>query len=279
MHGRPEVSRLWCIGIDRFIKAAPKNYEVKIIAVVSCEDSAEVCKEFNIEYCCTENKPLGRKFNTGLKEINENYDYDYLILLGDDDLISNEAWSYYKSAIDNKEHFTGFGDIIFYSPKQNEALLFDYYPAKGNRKLIGAGRLLSKEAITRSAYLDNVIIKKQLTLNNSSYPPGANVNFTRYVSDYLEENKFLKKTGRSTFNLWRDNINMGLDHSSEMNLLFSGFTPKRFNNEKPLIVDIKTEVNIWKINHYRMNSKQIEPGILLNLISPDEVNYIEERLM
>lgn len=282
MHDRHIISRLWCIGITRFIKAAPLNYEIKIFAVISSNESAKLCDEFGIHYIITENKPLGRKFNNGLDAINNHSklkDYDYLILFGDDDLISDQAWFYYREAIQNKEHFVGFGSIYFYDPNKDITLLFDYKTRRGNNKSIGAGRLISREAIHKTGYLEFVTIKKQITLNNLRLDAGQKIYLREEIANYLSEINFCKKTGNKVFSLWRAMINTGLDHSSEMNLLFAGFKPTCFDCNEPLIVDIKSDINIWKINHYQQMCKSAKKEDVHVLISGEEVNYIENNLI
>lgn len=48
-----------------------------------------------------------------------------------------------------------------------------------------------------------------------------------------------------TVKLWHDKASRGLDNSAMIALAVNGFTTRRFSNEEPLSIDIKSEVNIW----------------------------------
>lgn len=86
---RPEITRLHMQNVRRLVEYNPQRYHITPFYVVS-EDWAEtMCSEFGYPYHRTENSPLGRKLNEGLKQF-INDDFDWLLTLGSDDFVEPE---------------------------------------------------------------------------------------------------------------------------------------------------------------------------------------------
>lgn len=80
--------------------------------------------------------------------------------------------------------------------------------------------------------------------------------------------KALEKTG----NLWVDKLNMGLDNASTVALAKKGFGERRISTAEPVVIDLKSEVNIWPFE-----KKGIEYPLeeALKGLSEEEVNAIK----
>jgi hypothetical protein len=83
---RPEITRLHMQNVRRLVEYDPARFEITPFYVVS-EDWAEtLCNEFGYRFHRTENNPLGRKMNAGLRQfINEPH--DFLLGMGSDDFV------------------------------------------------------------------------------------------------------------------------------------------------------------------------------------------------
>jgi hypothetical protein len=84
----------------------------------------------------------------------------------------------------------------------------------------------------------------------------------RAVSRYA-----LEQTGE----LWRDDLNKGLDNYSTAQLIKKGFTDVRI--KEPLAIDIKSDINIWPFNY--LNGKQADFEEVVQGLSAEEVKAIK----
>lgn len=72
--------------------------------------------------------------------------------------------------------------------------------------------------------------------------------------------------------LWKDHLNQGLDNSATFAMARHGFGEKRIRTEKPLGIDIKSEVNIWKFSCFQGVEYPLEKA--LQGLSEEEINAI-----
>jgi len=94
------------------------------IGIVVAGEKDDVCYEvFNSHkkehdvFIAHKNLPVSNKFN-GLFKYLEDKEFDYAMIVGSDDLISNKAWKLLEKEIVKYEtHFIGFKDLNFYDTK------------------------------------------------------------------------------------------------------------------------------------------------------------------
>ncbi len=88
------------------------------------------------------------------------------------------------------------------------------------------------------------------------YPTDAGVvavfGAGRVVSRHMIEH--IKGNGRLVF--WEDDKDRGLDNSSRKIALNYGYQNKMVSTSEPVIVDVKTDVNIWGFEHYQNGAKK-----------------------
>lgn len=193
---RPEITELCFMGIQR-IKNHPA-YDISAFAIISEPEMIPLCEQYNIDWVITDNLPLGKKKNYGLKQLS-NYDFDFLMEIGSDDLITNNLLDQYLPYFENHQFF-GISDVIYIESENGEC-----------RRLIagkttyGAGRIISKKLLESMNY-----------------------------------------------NLWRNDLNRGLDNNSILNIETK--TGVKFNkvpaSDEPGIIDVKSNENIWKFNYF-----------------------------
>lgn len=139
-HNRPKISEIfWAqcneIGLD-------------VIAVVTREDKENInlANKYAIKVIQAKNNNLPRKWQYGISEL-KNYDFDYFLLLGSDDLISHRFFT----DICQKEYPTKYFGLRDALAISMDVKLFRYwggYP-KGSRhnESIGPGRMLHKSVL------------------------------------------------------------------------------------------------------------------------------------
>ena len=134
--GRPQITKVFAAGVRRL----QETFNLEPFVVVSTDEDFELCAELNLNPFMHVNLPLGHKHNAGLTEAFKT-PFDSLILLGSDNLISNEA---VQMMIDSKLPHVGFRSMIAYETRDGKMLNHTY---NKNTRIIGAGRMISRTAL------------------------------------------------------------------------------------------------------------------------------------
>ena len=125
-----------------FLNHLPKD--ITLICVGDEDENKQSFDESGIKggYLIHENKPISNKWNAGL-EFAKQYDFDYLIITGSDDLFSHDLWKWYKTL---DVHYAGLLDFYFRDLagkiKYNDGFRFN---RKGEPH--GAGRALHRSLL------------------------------------------------------------------------------------------------------------------------------------
>lgn len=267
MHGRENISSIFCSSINRFINDAPKGYEFIKFAVVTGNESVKVCNEYGFDYIQHQNEPLGKKWNEGLNHCIKNYDFDYVLIMGDDDIISSEAWKYYDVCFKNKVDYFGFSSIYFYSTINKECLIFNYNKFY---KLVGCGRMISLKAIKECAN----VIRVRLKVDYNGFKAGNTIILPFNQASYLVDMNKATQMSHTYFRFWNDNQNNGLDNESELNLLSVNILPYQIKTKEPLMLDIKSSKNITDFNKLKNLSSICELDSIKWLSSEEKQKII-----
>lgn len=79
------------------------------------------------------------------------------------------------------------------------------------------------------------------------------------------------------FKLWKDNIERGLDNRSEVEMHKVGFRYWQIPpSEMPLVVDVKSDVNLWKFDH--LTGQDYDMNLILEKLSTKEVKLLKQCL-
>jgi hypothetical protein len=215
---RPQITELCFLGINRMRKHP--DFDIQVLAVISEESMIPLCEEYYIDWVMYKNEPLGEKKNFGLSKAKE-FDFEYMMEIGSDDLILNELLDDYKNYI-GKYDFFGINDAAYINSETGEC--------------------------------------RRLMSNNSTYGAGRMIH-----------RRVLEKAG---WKLWNDNLSKGMDNNSILSLLRKGIGYKK---AKPMafpgLVDVKSDVNIWKFNYYLGQPYDISE--ILSRLSKEEIEMID----
>lgn len=135
---RPEITELCLMGISR-LRRHPA-YDVQALAVISEPEMIHLCELYGIKWVMHENLPLGKKKNAGLVAA-QCLDFDYLMEIGSDDLITNELLTQYLEYLDVHDFF-GISDAAYIESESGECrrLITD-------KSTYGAGRIISRKVL------------------------------------------------------------------------------------------------------------------------------------
>jgi len=140
---RPEITELCFLGIQR-LKTHP-SFDISAFAVISEVEMIPLCEKYDIDWIITENLPLGRKKNFGLRQL-AHYDFDFMMEIGSDDLVTNNLLTQYLPYFE-KYDFFGISDAAYIESENGECrrLISD-------KSTYGAGRVISKDLLEKMEY-------------------------------------------------------------------------------------------------------------------------------
>lgn len=269
---RPEITELCFMGLNRLMEYDPGRFQCSAFAVISEESMIPLCKKYGIDFLMYENEPVGMKKNAGLEEVLKK-DFDYLIELGSDDLILNELLDCYEPAMKAGFDFIGSRDLLMVDatePENCRQIAFDGDVAQG------LGRCMSKKMLDQFKGFVFVNASESVISDESIIPSGGSGFLDEPTVKAYEGCGWVERSGvKVTVHLW-DLINRGLDNNSAGRIMRKGYKFHAVETQEPLMVDIKSEVNIWGYNFEIGEGKDFSP--FLERLSPKEKSKFFENM-
>jgi hypothetical protein len=133
---RPLITELCFAGIERL----RRSFNIEALAVISEVEMIPLCEKYDIHWVMYKNDPLGEKKNYGLMRAAE-YQFDYLMEIGSDDLILDELVQYYLDNCVGKFDFFGVTDALWLDTKYKDCRRII------SRTTYGAGRMISRKGL------------------------------------------------------------------------------------------------------------------------------------
>jgi len=233
---RREITKLCYDGVERLQAYNPDKYDIDCLVVYSDDLDGLLAKTYDFHTVHAPNLPLGRKFNIGLESA-MGMEFDYLMQLGSDDLLSNNALDLYYPELEKGTELIGIKDLAFVDSTTKQAKYFEY------TKIIGGGRCIKKSVIedcaTKIAYRAKCSFSSPVF---GAHGKGAIVYLP--VRLPATDRLFERIDEPEKFELWADDINSGLDYNSERTMKYKRRTEAVISHTEPLLVDIKSETNI-----------------------------------
>ena len=262
MWRRPEITRQCFEYLIKMMNQV--DHEFMVYCVWSEDWAEELCNEFGFKGKYVKNLPLGRKMNKGLSGLMK-YEWDYLMTLGSDDMVNPDLFKIYEPWMNKGTGLIGIDKCWFY--KDGECKLVDY-----EIQIIGAGRLISRKAIEQTATKVKVNFLQDCSTVLGTYNKGEDVYITLAERD--RQSHICMDRGDSKFELWDDDISICLDANSNGKLIANRISNKCIDvGETPMIVDIKSEENIWRYEDLDGQKKDIK--ILENVFGElRQKNYV-----
>ena len=244
---------------------AELGIDLPLSVAVSEEEDKQLIEEVGLTDKCnlvvTPNSPLSEKHNKVLQSAMREKDWDLLLHLGSDDIVSVE---YVKALLEMEiEENTIYGvrEIYFYNPAQEKMKKFAYI---GDR-LIGAGRVFPRQVLELTKGKKWVYTRPYYGMVEGS---------EQYIPDgmtaKIKERKLANLDTRSKAKhvLWVGRKNSGLDQESGRVLRELGVKEVCIENlfNKPQIIDIKLRgenITPWeRIGGYTLTQEQMTSEFL-----------------
>lgn len=205
MNKRHAVSEMYARGIIRFIENS--GHEIDLVACISEKESEEICIRYGIEYTYAENKAIGYKWNRAL-EFAKKKEWDYLMIMGDDDLIHADAWEFINPLLEQGNKYFGFDRIFFHNLPTSDTMKYIIEEPHGG--VMGCGRFIAREVVDKIGLL------------------------------------------------WLDEQQTGCDKISGDKIRKAGY--ERTLITECLMIDLKTEMNVWKFSQYKKKRIELSAG-------------------
>jgi hypothetical protein len=260
--GRPEITHLFALGIQRL----KTKFDLSVTATVSTEEDEAIALYHGFKPVFCDNQPLGNKWNEGYRTIKDE-DWDALLIMGSDDLISNESLS---ALINSKKAHVGFNALIFLDSRTGQSVKMQY----ANARLIGAGRLLLRHACEQ---VDSLCKFQVINTEENEYltvKQKMKMTVTRASGEFMQKAKMGRIFESFPTGLWSSDIDKSLDNSLENRFSIFGYPPVTIDFLDGL-VDVKSNTNIWKIEDFENRSQPFNFDSL-NWLSPAEVSYLSQ---
>jgi len=242
---RPEITRICFEGIKRL----QKKFDIDPVIIYSEKSMSSLIAKYKFEKYFHENLPLGRKFNFGI-EMALKSEWDYLMTLGSDNLITDSLIELYKK-YEGKDAF-GIDTAYLYNSETGEAGVFK------NGYAIGAGRMLARRVVEtqtevyRVMYLQSVAGKE--TIGKGRVRDLSKEQAEMYIK--LGAVKLIAKV-RDNRKIYDDEANRTLDFKSDFNITCKGYHVGMIKTDEVYCLDIKSKVNIWPFDFYEKTTKDV----------------------
>lgn len=254
--GRREVLDIFALGIERLQNSF--DVEFNVCAVVSEDWAMDYCRDKRWDFTTALNSPLGRKLNKGIEFVLYK-DWDYMLQMGSDNLVSNELMERYLEKTEEGKHLFGVKQCGLVNSKTGKFKLFDY------GAMIGAGRMWSYESLEASAKRVTVKLKETLARIGSK---GDEIDIP-----VCNLNSYTEIIGQEYIGLFDDDKERCVDRNSQNRMpLKVHVGSEELLIDKPLILDIKTDDNLWAYDRFEDEEHDFKE--LKNHYSKEELDKI-----
>lgn len=182
------------------LKELQKDFNIKVLCIVSEQWAKIEAFKYGFNQVFASNECLGTKMNIGVEEALK-YDFDYLMNLGSDDIITKDLFKLYEPYFNNNKAIFGSRKLTFIDSQSKEAKEYDY------NFLIGAGRCIRKDVLKECVVKDGVVDmydKVQAGLDMSSLK-----RFYKYAHTEIDNDYSTIFDIKSDTNIWSYNCLKG----------------------------------------------------------------------
>ena len=148
---RPLLTKFCFEQLSYFKNAVKEKWIVDVVVVLSPEDAFfneldAALESFDFHKYYYKNYSLGSKMNAGIGYIRDNFDFDYLMNFGSDDLIHPNIVDLYADYIQNECLLFGITKYYVYDALAGKTMFFKTH---NEQVAIGAGRMIHKSILDR----------------------------------------------------------------------------------------------------------------------------------
>lgn len=248
--GRPEVTKLYIKGIKLSQSKLKDVYNFKNIVVDSDESNKELfIDDTNFIYFNHQNLPVSNKWNFALSQC-RNLEFDYILMMGSDDIISDSVLLKYKDFMDLNYEYIGLTDLFVYNTIDNKFYYWAGYGVYSGRygESLGLGRCIHKNII-----------------NNFNYKLWDD-NLNKGLDGSMEKKmRSLPELKRINFNSSDHGVSCDIKSTTNITKLDS-------------FINQLTEINLYDIKYHYVRNCVFNYQISIIIPTYDVVEYLQECL-
>lgn len=205
------------------LKELQKDFNIEVLCIVSEQWAKIEAFKYGFKQVYASNDCLGTKMNIGVQEALQ-YDFEYLMNLGSDDIITKDLFKLYEPYFKNNKAIFGSRKLTFIDSKSKEAKLYDY------DFLIGAGRCIRKDVLIECVVKDgNVDMYDKV---NAGLDMCSLKRFYKYAHTEIDNDFNTIFDIKSDVNIWSYNCLKGKSIS------FENATKKLSTNQLDKILEL-----------------------------------------
>jgi hypothetical protein len=119
-----------------------------------------------------------------------------------------------------------------------------------------------------------VTFTETINIGGRTYEQGKKYKMPKYQADYYVKKNKANNLIETELELYDNNINFGLDFSSESTILEARVKETIISTNKPEIIDFKSDQNIWKFERYYTMCKDAKKDEIYRIIGEQEREYL-----
>jgi len=241
VYKRFEIFAICLKGLARLVNYKPEKFKIIPFFIVSGDEERDMVESFGFDYLFYKNEPLGEKKNAGLNHIVKNFDFDYLMEVGSDDLIADDYLDFIEPELKKKTPVFNISTVYFIDTVSGKS-------AKWETDIVmGAGRCIKKDCI-----LNSFSVEFKFSQNMA----GPDVHYQR-KKPYLIPIKSAKQYELTGYGeivslglpyLWNNEGERGMDTFSMNVLKRFGIENKIVKTDKIYLLDIKSRAGLNKFD-------------------------------
>ena len=144
--GRMNITELCLSNLSKL----KDEYNLDVLCVISEQWAKLMAFKYGFKWVEVSNDDLGHKMNFGVEKALK-YDFDYLMNLGSDDIITKELLDEYKKEMESNAPMFGVTKVCFFDSQTKELKEVNY------GHLIGAGRMIRRDVLCKYTLQDGKI--------------------------------------------------------------------------------------------------------------------------
>lgn len=141
---REEIFKICLEGIKRLVFYDPSRFQIIPFFMVSESWAANMILNEGFDFILVQNNPLGNKKNMGLKYAMDKHEFDYLLEIGSDDIISNSYLDLIEPELRAETPQFCPSKVWFCDPSTGKTSFY-----KPETKIIGLGRGIHRSVLSK----------------------------------------------------------------------------------------------------------------------------------
>lgn len=253
---RIDITKICYANLHIFIAQNPQ-FSFEVMVVCSETEHVVLAKQNGFNACITDNFPVGAKLNYGLQQA-LSLQWDYILQIGSDDILNPLLMQHYLPYMQQQHHIIGINSCIYIDMAIKQAKQFTYPEPD---KVIGAGRIISREAIENAAVCYTIVTTCQMSGPDYKIYRNTPIQLPAAKANSLIQSGHARVVNAETVaNLWKPSANRALDHYSQKQLTAAGFYPTCLQIPW-MVFDLKSETNIWAFDDLPGEEVEYEKGM------------------